>query len=217
MTPDDFRKIRKAAGLTQAEMAAKIGKSRQTVINWEAKVYALPDDILDQLAKVGFAKENTTSKPLAGEPWLIKVKVGGFQRQLCHPFWYLGVDSPYYRKLMAAEPGKRFRQTLMSDLDGFTEPTPQQAYDQLIAAGCDPESCRTFIEARGHYIFPSRVATLSEWLERNPMASVADYDAYTGKAAAPKEPAEPLDLDDNELDWDHGLERYIARRIAEGK
>jgi transcriptional regulator with XRE-family HTH domain len=53
MDPDDFRKIRKAAGLTQGAMAERIGVTRLTICNWEGAKYRIPDDILDTLAQKG--------------------------------------------------------------------------------------------------------------------------------------------------------------------
>src|ERR1700744_4203233 len=55
MTPDEFRKLRKAARLTQAEMAARLGKSRKTIVNWENGVFATPADALDELVEKGVA------------------------------------------------------------------------------------------------------------------------------------------------------------------
>lgn len=43
MTPDAFKQMRKEAGLTQAEMAEKLGVSRKTVVNWEGGTFAIPD------------------------------------------------------------------------------------------------------------------------------------------------------------------------------
>ncbi len=53
MDPDDFRKLRKAAGLTQGQMAERIGVSRLTINNWEGAKFRIPDDILDTLAEKG--------------------------------------------------------------------------------------------------------------------------------------------------------------------
>lgn len=53
MSPDEFRKIRKAAGLTQGEMAKRLGVSRLTICNWEGAKFRIPDDVLDRLAATG--------------------------------------------------------------------------------------------------------------------------------------------------------------------
>lgn len=57
MTPTEFRRLRKAAGMTQAEMARHVDKSRVTIINWEAGTYAIPDGVLDTLANKGLSLE----------------------------------------------------------------------------------------------------------------------------------------------------------------
>ena len=57
MTPDEFRKIRKAARMTQAQMAEHLGKSRLTINNWETGKYAIPVDVLGILAERGVSPE----------------------------------------------------------------------------------------------------------------------------------------------------------------
>lgn len=63
MDPDDFRKIRKAAGLTQGKLAERLGVSRLTVCNWEGAKFRIPDDILDTLAEKGIGTVPTVAKP----------------------------------------------------------------------------------------------------------------------------------------------------------
>lgn len=53
MTPDEFRKIRKASRMTQAQLAEHLGKSRLTINNWETGKYKIPDDALDTLVSKG--------------------------------------------------------------------------------------------------------------------------------------------------------------------
>ncbi len=55
MTPEEFRKVRKAARMTQAQLAERLGVSRKTVVNWEGGVFAIPDTALDTLTEKGVA------------------------------------------------------------------------------------------------------------------------------------------------------------------
>lgn len=62
MTPDEFRKMRKAARMTQAQMAERLGKSRKTIVNWETGVFAIPADAIDPLVEVGVAASPELAK-----------------------------------------------------------------------------------------------------------------------------------------------------------
>lgn len=53
MSPEEFRKIRKAARMTQAQMATHLGVSRLTINNWETGKFRIPDDALDTLTEKG--------------------------------------------------------------------------------------------------------------------------------------------------------------------
>lgn len=67
MTPTEFITLRKAKRMTQAEIAALLGKSRKTVVNWENGVFALPIDIVEQLAVhniVGAVSKSATKAEL---------------------------------------------------------------------------------------------------------------------------------------------------------
>ncbi len=55
MTPEEFRKVRKAARMTQAQLAERLGVSRKTVVNWEGGVFVIPDTALDTLTEKGVA------------------------------------------------------------------------------------------------------------------------------------------------------------------
>lgn len=58
MSPEEFHKIRKAAGLTQSQMAARLGVTRLTICNWEGAKFRIPDDVLDRLAEKGIGVES---------------------------------------------------------------------------------------------------------------------------------------------------------------
>ncbi len=65
MTGDELKAFRKSKGMNQAELAEKLDKSRKTVVNWETGVFAVPSDIMEQLAAkgiLGAVETKTTSK-----------------------------------------------------------------------------------------------------------------------------------------------------------
>lgn len=53
MAPEEFKRIRKAARMTQAQMAAYLDVSRITINNWEGGKFRIPDDALDKMAEKG--------------------------------------------------------------------------------------------------------------------------------------------------------------------
>lgn len=55
MTPGELRDIRKAAGLTQGELAQRLSVTRKTVVNWETARFAIPDDITRRMLASGLA------------------------------------------------------------------------------------------------------------------------------------------------------------------
>ena len=52
MAPEDFRKLRKAAGLTQGKMAERIGVTRLTICNWEGGKKKIDEKYLKSLFKM---------------------------------------------------------------------------------------------------------------------------------------------------------------------
>jgi Helix-turn-helix len=60
MSPEEFRRIRKAARMTQAQIAERLGVSRVTIVNWEAGKFNIPDTVLDILTDKGIAPEPDT-------------------------------------------------------------------------------------------------------------------------------------------------------------
>jgi transcriptional regulator with XRE-family HTH domain len=92
MTPEEFRRVRKAARMTQAQMAARLGKSRKTIVNWEAGTHTIPNDALDKLTERGIAPEATPTKPISPathpelyDPGVLK---NTFLRNHKHPHWF---------------------------------------------------------------------------------------------------------------------------------
>ena len=92
MTPEEFRRIRKAARMTQAQMATRLGVSRLTISNWEAGRYAIPETALDTLTERGIAPAPAEHKPIipATHPELYDPSIvkGGFTRNHKHPHWF---------------------------------------------------------------------------------------------------------------------------------
>src|SRR6266516_4529420 len=141
MTPDEFKAIRKAAGLTQAEMAEILDVSRKTLVNWEKAYFQIPADISKQIAGKGLSKTNTAApKPLkTAEPYYtlrpgVPRSLKSWMRTLAHPLWYLGSFCPAHRVIERKDPQcDLYREATTADLAGYTEPTPDQAYHQLVA------------------------------------------------------------------------------------
>lgn len=77
MAPEEFHKIRKAAGLTQSQMAARLGVTRLTICNWEGTKFRIPDDVLDRLAEKGL--EAKTPKPNKSNVALIRATVDAYR------------------------------------------------------------------------------------------------------------------------------------------
>lgn len=164
MTPAEFKAIRKAAGLTQAEMAEVLDVSRKTLVNWEKGYFQIPSDIATQIAAKGLSKTKpATAKPLkyGAEPYYMRDPLApkglkGVRRSLDHPLWYQSSRCPAYaiikRKAAAmaaahptAPPFDVDREATTADLDGYTTPTPDQAYRQLIAFGCTPKAAYDYL------------------------------------------------------------------------
>jgi transcriptional regulator with XRE-family HTH domain len=92
MSPEEFRRVRKAARMTQAQMAARLGKSRKTINNWEAGIHEIPNDALDTLTERGIAptaepmkRVSPATHPEFYDPGKVKY---GFSRNIKHPHWF---------------------------------------------------------------------------------------------------------------------------------
>jgi len=59
LTPEEIRRLRRAADLTQEELADRVGVARQTVIAWEQGVHEPSPDrmelLVEELAQAGGA------------------------------------------------------------------------------------------------------------------------------------------------------------------
>jgi DNA-binding XRE family transcriptional regulator len=92
MNGSDFRKIRKAARMTQAQMADRLDVSRKTIVNWENDVFAIPDDALDTLTEKGVAALPEAPKPISVKthPGLYNYDLGPKYpyRNHKHPHWW---------------------------------------------------------------------------------------------------------------------------------
>ena len=91
MSPEEFKKIRKAARLTQAQMAEHLGVSRKTVVNWENEIFSIPDNALDTLTEKGVSPVAGEAAPvtLKSHPHLFSNFHGKIrQRNHQHPHWW---------------------------------------------------------------------------------------------------------------------------------
>lgn len=92
MSPEEFRRIRKAAKMTQAQMAERLDVSRKTIVNWEAGTFSIPDTVLDALTDKGIAPEADTrpvsakTHPHLYRPGPLK---GTVTRTHQHPHWFV--------------------------------------------------------------------------------------------------------------------------------
>lgn len=154
MTPKQLFDTRKALGMTQQEMADALDVTRLTVANWEKAKYHMPEDKRAIVLNMTVAPKQIAEKELKGDRYYTKLSGNlGLIRTLNHPFWYLGVGSPY-REKMEAE-GKTWREPATTkDLEGYTTPTPDQAYQQLLAAGCNDRKSYWYITSRLRYPLP---------------------------------------------------------------
>lgn len=91
MLPDDFKKMRKAARWTQAQMAERLGKSRKTIVNWENDVFAIPDDALDILQEKGMSETPQISEiSFKTHPEFYNASPKGpISRNHKHPHWWV--------------------------------------------------------------------------------------------------------------------------------
>lgn len=92
MTPSDFRAIRKAARMTQAQMAERLGVSRKTIVNWETAIFAIPDTVLETLEQKGVEAAPAPAKVLSflTHPQMFqRHSAGAYLRNHLHPHWYL--------------------------------------------------------------------------------------------------------------------------------
>lgn len=154
MHHETLKDIRKARGMTQAEMAEELGVSRKSYINWEHGTYRVPKEAEAKLA--AFTSQPKRVKLLEGHPfykWDNKHK-GTQIRQLAHPFWYLDVHSPYRRLIEAADLTWNERAATTADLEGYAAPTPEQAFAQLIANKVSESDAHAFITRRMGYRLP---------------------------------------------------------------
>lgn len=76
MTPEDFRKLRKAARLNQAQMAERLGVSRKTIVNWETGRFAIPEDVLDRAVERGL---DPVPRSAPANPKLVKATLDAYR------------------------------------------------------------------------------------------------------------------------------------------
>jgi transcriptional regulator with XRE-family HTH domain len=67
MDAERLKILRKSYKLSQAQLAERLGKSRLTVHNWEKGKFALPADIVEQLAKADLREAVPTSTATKAE------------------------------------------------------------------------------------------------------------------------------------------------------
>lgn len=137
MTPDEFKKMRKAAGFTQAQMAERLGVSRRTVISWEAGEYSLPADIADKVAAESLqASPNVKHKEITFKthPHMYNKHPGGkvIQRNHNHPHWYLRSPSLRARVTEAERLAADNFISTTAHLEGFTPMTSEEAVAFLV-------------------------------------------------------------------------------------
>lgn len=92
MTGEEFKKLRKAARMTQAQMAERLEVSRKTIVNWENDIFAIPEDALDTLTEKGVATAPEAPRPitLKSHPDLFSHAFKGiWQRNHKHPHWWI--------------------------------------------------------------------------------------------------------------------------------
>ena len=128
MTPDEFRKIRKAARMTQAQMAERLDVSRKTVVNWENGVFQIPDNALDTLTERGVAPAPSPARIIdfKTHPELYKFEGKRVFRLPTHPHWFARCTMLAYHMLDEIVTACEAMRTTEDDL-GKLEWTPERA------------------------------------------------------------------------------------------
>lgn len=112
MTPEEFRKMRKAARMTQAQMAERLDVSRKTIVNWETGVFSIPDAALDTLTEKGVAAApepikalDEKTNPEMFNPLPRGARTKGVVRNHRHPHWWTRSLWNYMTKAQQAAAG----------------------------------------------------------------------------------------------------------------
>lgn len=92
MTPKLFAGMRKEAGLTQAKLAAYLGVSKRTIINWEDETYDIPEEAAAKLRELASAPKAATPVTPKSHPQFYEAT--GYKSMLRrnhkHPHWFVG-------------------------------------------------------------------------------------------------------------------------------
>jgi transcriptional regulator with XRE-family HTH domain len=168
LTPAQLIAIREDMGLTQAELAERLGKSRNTVINWETGRTRIPADLLAKLTAPAPAEPLDAAKAserlgAANAPQCyFHERIGRYQcyfRNLKHPHWFHGTDSPWR--------GRNFEAVCtLGDLERHVPPTPEQAKAMLMANGVSERDADRFLsrgDRGGHSIAKLSDSFPPEW------------------------------------------------------
>lgn len=167
MTPDEFKLMRKAAGMTQAQMAARLGVSRRTVISWEAGEFNMPNDLADKIATEGLqAAPIVKHKPINEKthPQCYRLHhAGRYRRTHLHPHWYLQSTA-----LQAKWTPEQCAQadafiTTTEHFENYVPPAPDEAVALLVRLGLEPVEARYVARVHGFDVPPD-----------NPLLSDAD-------------------------------------------
>lgn len=82
MTNEELRRMRKAKGFTQAELAIHIGYSRQAVIHWENSIHPVPEE-----AAVKIMAACVSPTPAKSPSKLVKATVEAYRDMRGQPGW----------------------------------------------------------------------------------------------------------------------------------
>jgi transcriptional regulator with XRE-family HTH domain len=168
MTPTQLTAIREEMGLTQAQFAERVGKTRNTVVNWENGRSRIPGDLLAKLAAP--VADSALDAAKAAEPLCYDTapecyfveRVGKHRinhRNLNHPRWWQSTDSPW----MAKHGYPEFEPVTLGELATFVPPTPEQAKAMLTANGVSEQAADRFLAKRGGRSVPSLLDSHPEW------------------------------------------------------
>lgn len=157
VTPLELKTIRKLHMLTQAELAKLLDVTALTISNWERGRFAIPGDLAKRLAAANLrapAQEKAAqtivtalSAPQCYRP--ADSKHEGVWRTLAHPKWWCGVRSPF-SKLCTPEQWEAIDQrATMAELAVYIPPTPQQAFDLMVARGIPANDAADYLAIMG--------------------------------------------------------------------
>lgn len=181
MTPEEFRRVRKATRMTQAQMADRLGKSRKTIVNWETGVHDIPNDALDTLTERGIAPVPESVKPItpASHPHLYRPGVlrNTFLRNHKHPHWFATFTRLLHHLTKAQEDAFDALIAYPDDIEKM-QWTPERAVAFIESLGIAHQTAKELAHEAGFAVKIERdpyLVAQQEYFKEYPLATVDDF------------------------------------------